>query len=39
MWRPGNGQYPFGEEEILPYLTSAITDDSSPLRGTKVAIF
>jgi len=30
---------PFGEEEIQPYLTSAITDDSSPLRGTKVAIF
>jgi hypothetical protein len=30
---------PLGEEEIQPYLTSATTDDSSPLRGTKVAIF
>ena len=28
---------PFGEEEIQPYLTSATIDDSSPLRGTKVA--
>ena len=30
---------PFGDEEIQPYLTSAITNDSPPLQGTKVAIF
>jgi hypothetical protein len=30
---------PFQDEETQPYLTSAITDDSSPSWGTKVAIF
>ena len=38
MWRPGNGQIPSKKRSILT-RPSAITDDSSPSWGTKVAIF